>query len=244
MNSGFYSAFAGFAARSDALEIIANNIANANTVGFKAQHAFYRSFATWAQSPSTTAVNQAINRFGVLGGARLDLSPGNLETTGNDTDVALEGSGFFAVQSKNGVRYTRAGNFSLNAQRQLVTSQGDLVLGEQGPIQLPSGQLNISADGTVSVDGVLVSKLRIVDIADQQQLAKEGSNYYLAPPAAVKPSASVSVRQGHLELSNSDPVRSTVAIIELERTAALMEKAMAIFHNEFNRTASQQIPIV
>jgi flagellar basal-body rod protein FlgF len=244
MNSGFYSAFAGFAARTDALEMLANNVANASTVGFKASHAFYRSFDSWTQPFNATPLNQAINHFGVLGGAHLDLSPGIIYHTGNDTAVAMEGTGLFTIQAANGIRYTRAGNFSLNAQRQLVTAQGDLVLGEQGPIQIPAGQLSISADGTISVDGVLVSKLKIADAAPTTQLTAEGKNYFVIPAPAVKAATTVSVRQGNLEMSNSDPVRTTVSIIELQRTAELMEKALSIFHNEFNKTAAQQIPIV
>ncbi len=244
MNSGFYSAFAGFTARMDALQVVANNLANANTVGFKAQHEFYSSFSAWLQPSLSTPINDVVNHFGILGGARLDLSPSSLEPTGNDTDVALEGAGFFTVQTKNGLRYTRAGNFSLNAQRQLVTAQGDLVQGIQGPIQIPSGQLFISPDGTISVDGALVSKLKIADFAPNPQLIPEGSTYFLAPQGTVKAAADVNVRQGNLESSNSNPIRSTVALIELQRTAALMEKAISIFHNEFNRTAATQIPLV
>ena len=244
MNSGFYSAFSGFAARMDALDLVANNLANANTVGFKSQHEFYRSFAAWLQPSLTTPINDAVNHYGVLGGARLDLSPSSLEPTGNDTDVALEGPGFFTVQTKNGLRYTRAGNFSLNTQRQLITAQGDLVLGDQGPIQIPDGKLAISPDGTLSVDGTLVAKLKIADFAPTAQLTPEGSTYFVAPQGAAKPASAVDVRQGNLESSNSDPVRSTVALIELQRTSQLMEKALSIFHNEFNRVAATQIPQV
>src|SRR5260221_1005935 len=123
MNTGFYSAFAGFASRMDALELIANNLANANTTGFKSQKEFYRSFlaslsGTPQAAPATTVtqlLNQSMNQFGVLGGARLDPTQGTLESTGNDTDVALSGAGYFAVLTKNGVRYTRNGGFSFDA---------------------------------------------------------------------------------------------------------------------------------
>src|ERR1700731_906196 len=102
MDSGFYSTYSGFAARMDELEIVANNLANVNTAGFKSQREFYRSFTAslLAQSPPplmmtvSEAVHRAANQFGVLGGTRLDLSQGTLEMTGNDTDVALEGPGF------------------------------------------------------------------------------------------------------------------------------------------------------
>src|SRR5208282_3395031 len=133
MDSGFYSAYAGLAARMDALDVVANNLANISTTGFKSQHEFYRSFSSWLQPSLTTPINQAVNQYGVLGGATLDLSPGSLAPTGNPTDMSLEDAGFFTIQTKNGLRYTRAGNFELNAQRQLVTNRGDTVMGEQGP---------------------------------------------------------------------------------------------------------------
>jgi flagellar basal-body rod protein FlgF len=248
MDSGFYSAFAGFAARMDALDVIANNLANASTTGFKAHREFYRSFSAWLQPSLTTPINQAVNQYGVLGGARLDLSSGSFQPTGNETDVAIEGNGFFNVQTKSGVRYTRAGNFSLNAQRQLITSQGDLVLGDQkplpGPIQIPAGQLTISPDGTVSVDGALVAKFKISDFAPDTPPTPEGSTYFTAPQDTATPAADASVLQGSLESSNSDPVRATVALIEIQRTAQLMEKALSIFNNDFNRTAAQQIAVI
>lgn len=244
MDSGFYSAYAGLAARMDALDVVANNLANISTTGFKAQHEFYRSFSSWLQPSLTTPINQAVNQFGVLGGASLDLSQSTLAPTGNSTDVALQSAGFFTIQTKNGLRYTRAGNFSLNSKQQLVTQQGDLVMGDQGPIQIPSGQLSISPDGTISVDGALVSKLKITAFAPNTALSMEGNSYFVAPPNSGKPETDADVRQGNLETSNSDPVKGAVQLIEVERTAGLMEKALSIFHNEFNKVAAQQIPVV
>jgi flagellar basal-body rod protein FlgF len=250
MNSGFYSAFAGFAARMDQLDLVANNLANTSTSGFKAQHEFYRSFAAWLQPSVTNPMNQAVNQYGVLGGARLDLSQGNVEPTGNDTDVALEGPGFITVLTKNGLRYTRDGAFRLDKERNLVTSQGDKVLseqpnGKQQPIQIPAGKLTISSDASISVDGALVAKLRIEDFPPNTQLTQEGSTYLIAPDGAGNPPPQgTTVQQGSLESSNSDPVRTTVALIDLQRTAQIMERALSIFHNEFNRTAAQTIPVV
>jgi flagellar basal-body rod protein FlgF len=244
MNSGFYSAFTGLASRMDALDLMANNLANVNTVGFKSQHEFYRALAAWLQPSTSSAINDVVNNFGVLGGARLDLSPSTIEPTGNPTDLALEGSGFFTVQARNGLRYTRAGNFSLDSQRQLVTAQGDPVLGERGPIQIPSGQFTVSSDGTISVDGALVAKLKISDFPAGSSLVPEGSTYFVAPQNAVQSAPNPSLRQGSLEASNSDPIRAAVALIGLQRTAQLMEKALSIFHNEFNRTAATQLPQV
>jgi len=242
MDSGFYSAFTGFSTRLDALEIVANNLANANTPGYKAQLAFYRAMPAWLQQSLTTPLNQVVNQFGVMGGAQLDLTPSNLEKTGNPTDVALETPGFFNIQTKAGVRYTRDGNFQLNAQRQLITSQGDLVLGETGPLQIPSGEVTISQDGTLSVDGGVVAKLKVTEFASAADLKPEGSTYFASQGAPGMTSTSAKIVQGSLETSNSDPVKATVSLIELQRTAQLMEKALSIFHNEFNRTAAQDLP--
>src|SRR5271167_3121297 len=131
MNSGFYSAFTGYAARTDALDVLANNLANANTNGFKAQHTFYRTFSDWLEPASDTAMNLAVNEYGVLGGTRLDLSQGTLTLTGNDSDVALQGAGFIAVLTAAGVRYTRDGSFTFDKDRKLVTQRGEAVLSEQ-----------------------------------------------------------------------------------------------------------------
>ncbi|HXA83236.1 MAG TPA: flagellar basal-body rod protein FlgF [Methylomirabilota bacterium] len=241
MDSGFYSTFTGFSTRLDALEVVANNLANANTTGYKAQVSFYRAMPAWLQESLTTPLNQVVNRFGVLGGAQLDLTPGNLEKTENPTDVALQGAGFFNVQTKAGVRFTRDGNFQLNAKRQLVTGTGDPVLGEQGPLQIPSGQITISEDGTISVDGGVVAKLKVTEFVSATDLKPEGNSYF-ASKSAGKLSPDPRVMQGSLETSNANPVKATVSLIELQRTAQMMEKALSIFHNEFNKTAAQDLP--
>jgi len=244
MDSGFYSAYTGLATRLDALDLLANNLANANTPGFKAQYAFYRAFPAWLQASLTTPLNQAVNRYGVLGGARVDFSESNLESTGNPTDVALESSGFFSVQSANGIRYTRDGSFQLNSKRQLVTSRGDLVLGQQGPVVLPNGQITISQDGTISVDGGMVARLKITEFPPDAQLTPEGSTYFMAASGSGRAAANPRVRQGALETSNTNPAQAAVTLIELQRIAQMMEKALSIFHNEFNKTAAQDLPRV
>jgi flagellar basal-body rod protein FlgF len=253
MNSGFYSAYAGFATRLDELELLANNLANVNTAGFKAQKEFYRSFSASldGESPASpitvsSALNRAVNQFGVIGGSRLDLSQGTLQMTGNDTDLALEGSGFFVVLTKNGVRYTRNGSFWLDKDRMLVTQQGDKVLSAQPngriqPIQIPSGSPTFSPDGSLSVDGTLVAKVRVDDFPANTRLSPEGNTYLSAPAGVANVASSATMRQGALETSNSDPIRSTVALIDLQRTAQIMEKALSIFHNEFNKTAAQDL---
>jgi flagellar basal-body rod protein FlgF len=249
MDSGFYTSFAGYSSRMDALDILANNLANTGTSGFKAQLAFYRSFSGWPDVEPQSPMNLAVNRYGVLGGSRMDLSQGALESTGSDTDVAIQGAGFFAVLTDAGVRYTRDGSFAMDRNRKLVTQRGEAVLsaGPVGtppqPINIPAGakKISISADGSVSVDGALVAKLRIEDFPAGTNLSPEGGSNYAAPPNTGTPAANVNVVQGSLETSNADAVKSTVAIMDLQRTAQAMEKALSIFHNEFNKTAAQDL---
>src|SRR5438132_1410204 len=127
--------------------------------------------------------NRLVNEFAVLDGARLDMAQGNLEHTGNPLDLALEGPGFFAVQTKAGTLYTRNGTFRISASRQLVTSAGDPVLGDSGPINLPGGDISISPDGTISVGGGVAGKLRVVSFDAKTQLIAAGGSYYSAPAA-------------------------------------------------------------
>lgn len=242
MDSGFYSAFTALAARMQALDLVANNLANANTVGYKKQEEFYRAFSASLNSNSLTPVNQAINNFALLGGAHLDLSSGSLTNTSNDTDVAIDGSGYFSIQTKAGVRYTRNGNFRLNAERQLVDDSGNPVVGEQGPIVVPNGKLTISDNGTISVDGAIVDQLRVVDFAPGTKIVPEGNTNFNAPAGSAIPASSAQVRQGVLESSNSDPIGSAVQLIDLQRNAELVERALSIFNNDFNQTAVQELP--
>jgi flagellar basal-body rod protein FlgF len=241
MDSGFYSAFTALAARMQSLDLVANNLANANTVGYKGQQEFYRAFSASLNNGRLTPENQAINDFAIIGGAHTDFSAGSLNNTGNDTDVAIDGSGFFSVQTKGGVRYTRNGNFRLNAQRQLVDAQGNPVLGEQGPIVLPEGKLTISTDGTVSVGEAIVDKLKMADFPPTTLLVPEGNTEFSAPAGSILPASTVQVRQGALESSNSDPVKSAMALIDLQRNAEMVQRALSIFNTDFNQTAVQEI---
>ena len=209
MDSGFYAAYAGLAARMQALDVMASNLANASTSGFKAQEPFYRALtAAWNGAP-LSPLNQAINRFGLLGGSRTDLRSGSLDPTGNRTDLAVEGSAFFSVQTQAGIRYTRNGSFEVDSQRRLVTQQGDAVLAEQGnttiPIVLPTGDVTVSSDGTVSVNGGLAAKLHMVEFAPGTPLTPEGNANFAAPAGSEQTAADSHVREGMLETSNLSP---------------------------------------
>ena len=166
--------------------------------------------------------------------------------------MALEGSGFLTVQTSQGLRYTRNGSLKVGVNGELETQSGDLVLGQQSlgqpgvvppvPIQVPSGKVSISADGTLSHEGTVVDRLRIADFAPGTQLAAEGNSYYSAPAGSEQPAADPRVRQGAVEASNLNAVEGTVSLIELQRQTELMQNALTIFHNDFNQAAAQTLP--
>jgi flagellar basal-body rod protein FlgF/flagellar basal-body rod protein FlgG len=241
MNSGLYAACAGLRAKTQALDVLANNLANISTSGFKAEQPVFRSVLAQATQAVLNPLNAAINNFGVMGGARLDLSSGNLEHTGGLLDMGIEGAGFFAVQTPGGVLYTRNGGFQLSARNQLVTARGDIVLGEQGPITLPRGKLSVSPDGTLSVEGALVGKLRLVEFASGGDLTSVGSGYYAADSKTAGRAVLSHVRQGTLEAANVSPVSATVSLIALQRHAEMLQRALGAFYSEFNRIAAEDL---
>jgi flagellar basal-body rod protein FlgF len=241
MNSGYYAAVTGLVAKMDALNVAANNLANISTVGYKAQKEFYKSVtANLKGSPPTGSMNRALNNFGVLGGVSVSLESGALEKTGNDLDVALEGPGFFTVQTAAGTRYTRAGNFHVDTSGQLVDSSGDPVLGEGGPITLTSGKVSISQNGTISQKGGVLAKLKIVNFA-ADQLSPDGNSLFTAPAEAEKDAASSHVRQGMVEASNMDPVTGSVQLVMVQRNSQMLQRALQIFNTDFDKTAAEEI---
>lgn len=248
MDSGYYVAYAGFAARMQALDVVAGNLANASTTGYKSQSPFYRALSAVQAGEVASPLNQAVNQFGILGGSRVDLHSGSLQATGDTTDLAIEGDGYFVLQTAAGIRYTRNGSFRLDATRQVTTQNGDLVLAEQGtkpvPITVPSGAISVSPDGTISVDGGLVAKLRIVQFAPGTNLEPEGNSKYIAPDGSEKTAAGENVRQGMLESSNVGPVQGAVDLIMLQRQADMMSRALSILNADFNRPATQDLPRV
>jgi flagellar basal-body rod protein FlgF/flagellar basal-body rod protein FlgG len=241
MDSGFYAACAGLRARSQALEIVANNLANLNTTGYRAHETTFRSLLARNASANSNALNRAVNDFGVLGGTRVDLHAGNLESTGNALNFALEGDGFFTIQHQGQTFYTRDGNFRVSPSGQLITGEGDFVLGEQGPISVPSGQAAMGADGTLSVDGAVAGKLRLTAFAEGVTLSAAGASMYAADKGAAPIPSTASVRQGMLESSNVNPIAAAVGLITVQREAEMLQRALSTFYSEFNRIAATDL---
>lgn len=242
MESGYYAACTALVARTQALDTIANNLANASTVGFRAEHNVFSSVLASAGDGPQSSLNQAINRFGVLSGTTLDQSQGALQKTGNELDLGIEGRGYFVVQTANGTMYTRNGAFQVSGNRQLVTALGDAVMGDSGVITMPPGPVSISADGTISSEGAVAGKLRVVEFPPGTELESMGNVYYSAPAGTAKPSTDSSVRQGMLESSNVNPIEGMVELVTAQRTADMMQRALSIYNNEIDKIAAQDLP--
>ena len=244
MDSGFYAACTALVSRTQALDTIANNLANTSTVGFRAEHNVFSSVLASTGNVPDSVLNQAMNTYGVLGGDALDPSQGALQKTGNQLDLGIEGSGYFVVQTADGPMYTRNGTFQVSSKGQLVTSSGDAVMGDQGVITMPPGPISISADGTISSNGAVAGKLRVVEFPSGTELTSMGSTYYSAPARAAAPAANSNVRQGMLESSNVNPIASMVELITAQRSAEMAQRALGLFNNEIDKTAAQDLPKV
>jgi flagellar basal-body rod protein FlgF/flagellar basal-body rod protein FlgG len=245
MDSGLYAACSALVSRTDALDTIANNLANASTGGFRARHATFSSVLAGSGQPLGSELNRVTNNFGVLGDSHLDLTQGSLVRTGNDLDLGIDGPAFLSIQTANGPAYTRDGALRISPQGQLVTASGDAVLGDQGVINLPiNAKVSISADGTLSVNGAIAGKLKLVEFAPGTDIESLGSTTYSAPAASASAATKSVVRQGTLESSNVNPVTSVVELIDAQRQAEAMRHALTMFDSDMNKTAVQDLPRV
>jgi flagellar basal-body rod protein FlgF/flagellar basal-body rod protein FlgG len=228
------------------LDVVANNIANMNTNGYKADGSLFEEYlSTGARSTSGGRVSFVRDR-----GVWHDMAAGPVERTGNPLDVAIDGDAFFAIQTARGERYTRNGAFHLNATGQLVTSEGDPVLGTAGPITFQPTDRNVSigADGTITVregankTSTLRGTLRLVAFAKPQQLQKDGGSTFKpgagdAPQDATK----ATIEQGVLEKSNVRGVVEMSRMIEITRAytqvAALLQQQSDLSQQSIDKLA-------
>ena len=208
-----------------AMDIIANNLANMSTPGFKREGMKFQEYL--AKVPSTTTATGSQSNpplaFVQNGGVFRDVSEGPMNKTGAPLDLAISGNGFFQVQTPNGVRYTRDGHFQLNSQGQIVDDNGYLLLGDGGPITVTpqDGDIHIAADGTVS--GVLgqLGTIKIVGFASQAAMSQQGSNLY-ATSQQPQPNPGGTIEQGMLEGSNVQPVMEMSTMIRIMNKYQMM----------------------
>jgi flagellar basal-body rod protein FlgF/flagellar basal-body rod protein FlgG len=235
----------GLVARTQALDIAATNLANAQTPGYRAEQEYFRSVLLGPDAEDSQ-LGQAVNNFGLLGGDRLNLAQGALNQTGNPLDLAIQGDGFFMVQAPNGQRYTRDGGFHRSPAGQLVTAAGEPVLSPTGQlIPLPPGEVSVGADGVVSVAGGIVATVGLFSFPAGTELTPEGANRYVAPDGVAPLLATnAAIHQGAIEAANQDTIQGTLDMTVIQRQAEMMQKALTIFHTDFNKIATEDIPRV
>ncbi|WP_298364661.1 flagellar basal-body rod protein FlgF [Azospirillum sp.] len=228
MENSIYVALSRQMALQRQLEVTSNNIANMNTTGYKNQRTLFTEFM---EKPAMHEKVSFVQDRAVV----RDLSVGGMTQTGNPMDLALTGNGYFTVDTASGPRYTRAGNFRMNDQRQMVDGGGLPVLADNGqPITLPAGtsDVKVSGDGTVSTELGPVGKLNIVTFKNEQLMTEVGAGLYVTDEEPQPAPADTKVAQGLLEGSNVKPVVEMTQMIEIQRSYMSAQK---VIENENDR---------
>jgi flagellar basal-body rod protein FlgG len=230
------AAASGIRARIESLDMLANNIANASSPGFKTDRESFGLYFSAETTDSPAGTTPTV--LPVTERQYTDFAQGSITPTGNQTDLALNGKGFFVANGPAGSIYTRDGNLQISKQGQLATLDGYAIQGQDGkPIQLDSSKnVEIGPDGVVRQDGQDISQISVVDFPDSSALSKLGNNYFRIDVSTIQPAPATSaqIQQGKLEAANSQPAESAVRLVSVMRQFESLQKALAI-GNEMNR---------
>lgn len=244
MEQGIYSAAAGAMAMEERLSIIANNLANVNTAGFKKDAIVYKDFQKMLDtSRLSPGQYRTVPVDVVIGRQYIDASQGGFRDTGNPLDAAIVGEGFFAVNTPDGIRYTRAGTFTISPEGLLVTPQGYTVQGQGGDITVGNGKAEIDSRGTVMVDGNVADVLQVSSI-QEEDLVRQGNGLYSVREGYVPETMEIpNVRQGYIESSNVDPIKEMVGLITTQRAYESYQKVIRAF-NDINGQSMRNVGTV
>lgn len=254
MLKGLYTAWTGMINEQNRLDTMTNNLANASTVGFKKEGTTSQTFdSVLAVKLKDASVGLAtvqpigIQNPGVkIGENYVDYSQGSFRVTGNTFDLALSGDGFFAIEYTNkadetSTMYTRAGNFTLNAEGYLVNSDGDYVL-DSGSKRIkldPLKEAEIQADGTIYQDGSRVAEIQVIDFEDYNYLERYGETYFRPLEGAKTITASAEVNSGSLEMSNVQVVSEMVNMISITRQYESNQKILQTYDNTLDKAVNE-----
>lgn len=216
----------------DTLKEVSQNVANANTTGYKAGRAFS------VQALAKPASGVAVGLDGLHTQTSINTDGGALQATGRVTDLALSGDAWFAVNTPQGAALTRDGRFQVDNQGFLVTQAGHPVLGQGGPIQVAGGVLKISSQGEVSVDDAPVGQLSLVRIERASDLVSRGAGLYSAD-VAWQPATQYVVHQGLLERSNAAMGADMVKMMEVSRHVETLQRALSAYDGLLNSGINQ-----
>jgi len=234
MDSLMSSAASGLRSRMEALELVANNLANASTAGYKSDRESYGLYAAPESDGGTVQP--------VIEGRWTDFGQGTLMPTGNAYDLALGGPGFFAVNGPRGPLYTRNGSFRISGGA-LATADGYAIRDANNngqPIALDGTRpFEVAPDGTVTQDGMVAGRIAVVRFSAPEMLEKMGHSYFSSAQAP-EPVEAPDVRQGKLEASNSGGAESAVRMIGILRQFEMLQKAIAL-GSEMNKRAVEEV---
>jgi flagellar basal-body rod protein FlgF len=235
MNAAMYKALSGALVQTRRLEMVTQDLANVNTAGYKGLRLVFREVLEGPQPPNVRIGGQV-----TLSEQHTNLANGTLHNTGNPLDLALAGDGLFAIQTPNGVRYTRQGAFSLSASHTIVTPTGEQLLGERGPIRVEGAQLLVEPDGSVIVDGADIDRLRIVRPHNGMRLSREGANYFRAKDDELESAVDTTqVLRNTIEDANVNSVEAMVALIDVERQFEAYEHAMRLMDGTTEKVVNE-----
>jgi flagellar basal body rod protein FlgG len=242
VNNGVQAAIGGMRAQIDALDILANNLANLNTTGFKEQKAFFTYLSEASSGASGEDDDPSIIRSSSAQSA-LNLTDGTLQATGRDLDIALVGEGFLVVQTPQGLRYTRNGSLGLNDKSDLVVEGKYPILDDNGRrITVGPGKLNITDKGMVYADTRKVGQIKLVTFTEPAMVVREGNS--LSSPPVKNPTpkpADIQVRQGFLEQSNVNAVAAVVEMVGIMRRFEAISKSVNLVVNDLDAKSIEKL---
>lgn len=253
MVRGLYTAYTGMLNQQKKMDTLSNNLANADTTGYKKEGVTAKTFETQlaikVKDGSNAYIDQQIGKLNLgvkIGENYTDYSQGSYRYTGNTYDLALGGDGFFNISFMNkageqSVKYTRDGNFTIDNEGALRTQDGDYVLGESGEIYIPTNAVDVSINklGEIYADGEYIDTIKITDFEDYNYLKKYGENMYDAVDGATEKEPMATIDQGYLEQSNINVVTEMVNMISLSRTYEANQKLIQTMDDALDKSANQ-----
>ncbi len=235
------AAASGLQARLDSMDMLANNLANTSSSGFKADREFYSSYLA---PELANEADPIVGQSPLVQKRWTDFSQGTLVQTGNETDLALSGPGFFAVNGPNGTLYTRNGNFQLSAKGELVTSEGYAVrLTNNQTLQTQSNDpIQITPDGQVTQGGAALGQMELANFQEPNRLVKFGATYFTLDDPQKGPDAAsdAQILQGRSEASNATPVEASARMITLLRHFEMLQHAIKI-GSDMNKQSVEEV---
>jgi len=241
MLRGLYIASTAMLAQRKKIDVVSNNLVNAETTGFKKDTLSTSSFNDMLVNSMNDATNKSIGAlsYGIYTDQTLtSFEGGTQEQTGNYMDLSIQGNGLFTVQTTRGIRYTSAGDFTVNSNGNLSTKDGYLVMGDNGPIVVGKGEFTVDANGNVAQNGVNIDKLSIVNFDITTALQKDGDNLFMGGNPTANDGQSL-VQQGYLEGSNVDVGNEMVSLIEIQRAYEVNQRVLKMIDESLGKAVNE-----